>query len=175
MGHLSYSEAKAKALKIIIILGVITIIEVLFALLGKGYIIEGLHFPLAIMGLAMVVMSFVKAYLIVYEFMHMKYEVPGLVKSVLLPTLLLVWAIIAFFYEGNTWKNYRAAATAVEERIDVSEDAAEEDESKAFGTHEDVMGEDEVEHEMQDSEHADDSHDDSGAHGEEHTEEGGGH
>ena len=118
MGHLSYSEAKSKALRVILILGAITIVEVLFALLGKGYIIEGVHFPVAIMGLAMIIMSFVKAYLIVYEFMHMKYEVPGLVKSVLLPTLLLVWAIIAFFYEGNTWKNYRAAASEVKERID---------------------------------------------------------
>ncbi|MDX1684680.1 MAG: cytochrome C oxidase subunit IV family protein [Saprospiraceae bacterium] len=118
MSHLSYKEAKSKVLKVILILGVITIVEVLFALLGKGYIIEGVHFPTAIMGLAMIIMSFVKAYLIVYEFMHMKYEVPGLVKSVLLPTLLLVWAIIAFFYEGNTWKNYRAAASKVEERVD---------------------------------------------------------
>lgn len=117
MGHLSYSESKAKALKIISILGVITIVEVMFALLGKGYLISGVHFHPAIMGVAMVIMSVVKAYLIVYEFMHMKYEVPGLVKSVLMPTLLLVWAIIAFFYEGNTWKNYRAAATSVEERI----------------------------------------------------------
>lgn len=118
MGHLSYSESKAKVLRIIIILGLITLVEVIFALLGKGYIIEGVHFPTAIMGLAMVIMSAVKAYLIVYEFMHMKYEVPGLVKSVLMPTLLLVWAIIAFFYEGNTWKNYRAAASAIENPID---------------------------------------------------------
>ena len=39
--------------------------------------------------------------------MHMKYEVPGLVRSVLLPVLLLVWAIIAFFYEGWAWGNNR--------------------------------------------------------------------
>lgn len=56
----------------------------------------------------MIIMSFVKAYFIVYEFMHMKYEVPGLMKSVLLPTLLLIWAIIAFFYEGNDWQKRRA-------------------------------------------------------------------
>ena len=119
MGHLSYNEAKSKALKVISILGVITIAEVLFALLGKGYIIEGLHFPVAIMGLVMIAMSVFKAYLIVYEFMHMKYEVPGLVKSVLLPTLLLGWAIIAFFYEGNTWMEYRAAASKIENKIEV--------------------------------------------------------
>jgi cytochrome c oxidase subunit IV len=119
MGHLSYNDAKSKALKVISILGVITLAEVIFALLGKGYIIEGLHFPVAIMGLVMIAMSAFKAYLIVYEFMHMKYETPGLVKSVLLPTLLLVWAIIAFFYEGNTWLEYRTAASTIENKIDV--------------------------------------------------------
>ena len=113
-----YEKSKKLALWTIILLGIITIVEVLIALIGKGYIIEGVHFPTAIMGLAMVIMSAVKAYLIVYEFMHKKYEVPGLVKSVLMPTLLLVWAIIAFFYEGNTWKNYRAAASAIENPID---------------------------------------------------------
>ena len=40
--------------------------------------------------------------------MHMKYEVPGLAKSVLLPTVLLIWAIIAFFWEGNDWNKRRA-------------------------------------------------------------------
>jgi len=55
----------------------------------------------------MIVMSLYKAFFIVFEFMHMKYEVPGLVKSVLMPTLLLIWAVIAFFTEGNTWYHWR--------------------------------------------------------------------
>lgn len=107
MGHLSYESSKKIATKTISILAFITIFEVLFALLGKGYLIEGFHISGWITGFMMVVLSLVKAYLIVYEFMHMKYEVPGLVKTVLLPTLLLVWAIIAFLAEGKTWFNYR--------------------------------------------------------------------
>ena len=89
-----------------------TFSEVVFALLGKGYLIEGFKLPLWIVGGVMIIMSLVKAYLIVYEFMHMKYEVPGLVKTVLLPTLLLVWAVIAFFSEGAYWKNSRVDAEA---------------------------------------------------------------
>jgi cytochrome c oxidase subunit IV len=108
MGH-SYEESKKVATKIITILAIITIVEVAFALLGKGYIIKGLHFSPWIMGIAMIVASLVKAYLIIYEFMHMKYEVPGLVKTVLLPTLLLVWAIIAFGMEGSYWNKRRAS------------------------------------------------------------------
>jgi cytochrome c oxidase subunit 4 len=108
MGH-TYEESKKVANRIITILGIITIFEVFFALLGKGYIISGLHFPYWIMFTAMVVMSLVKAYLIIYEFMHMKYEVPTMVKTVLFPTLLLVWAIIAFGMEGKYWNERRAA------------------------------------------------------------------
>lgn len=51
--------------------------------------------------------SLYKAYFIIYEFMHMRYEVKGLAMTVLLPTVLLIWAIIAFFQEGNSWKSRR--------------------------------------------------------------------
>lgn len=107
MGHLSYDDSKKLATKTIVILGIITIGEVLFALLGKGYLKEGLEFSPILMGGVMIILSVVKAYLIIFEFMHMKYEAPGLVKSVLLPTLLLVWGIIAFSWEGGYWFNSR--------------------------------------------------------------------
>lgn len=108
MSHLSYEEAKKTAFKGFVLLGIVTVVEVIIALLGKGYIVEGFHLPRAIMYLAMIILSLYKAYFIVYEFMHMRYEVPGLVRSVLLPTLLLIWAIIAFFSEGHTWNVWRA-------------------------------------------------------------------
>lgn len=106
MGH-DYHVGKKIALKTILILGVITVVEVLIALTGKGYIISGFHLPIYIMGLVMIAMSMYKAYLIVFEFMHMRHEVRGLRLSVLLPTLLLIWAIIAFIYEGSSWKGNR--------------------------------------------------------------------
>jgi len=108
MGHLTYEASKQIATKTITILGIITVFEVLFALLGKGYLIEGFHISGWITGFVMIALSLVKAYFIVYEFMHMKYEVPGLVKTVLLPTLLLVWAIIAFMMEGKYWGTSRS-------------------------------------------------------------------
>lgn len=113
MAH-SYEHSKKIATKTILILGAITIGEVLFALLGKGYIISGFHLPHILVGSVMIVMSVIKAYLIIYEFMHMKYEVPALVRTVLLPTLLLVWAVIAFTMEGNYWKNRRATHEKIE-------------------------------------------------------------
>jgi len=108
MGHLSYEEGKKVVFKGLILLGVITLIEVFIALIGKGYVIHGFHLPVWLMYLLMIGFSLYKAYFIVYEFMHMRYEVPGLVRSVLLPTMLLIWAMIAFFSEGTTWLNWRA-------------------------------------------------------------------
>jgi cytochrome c oxidase subunit IV len=107
MSHLNYEEAKKVVFKGFVILGIVTIAEVMVALIGKGYIINGFHLPRYIMYILMITMSLYKAYFIVYEFMHMRYEAPGLVRSVLMPTLLLVWAVIAFFTEGNTWYHWR--------------------------------------------------------------------
>ena len=106
MSH-DYTSAKKIALKTIIILAVVTVIEVMVALTGKGYIIEGFHAPRALMNAVMIAGSLYKAYLIVFEFMHMKYEARGLKLSVILPVCLLIWAVIAFLYEGNAWKNNR--------------------------------------------------------------------
>lgn len=104
--HMSYDEQKKLVVKGLKLLGAITIIEVLIALMAKGYLIPGVEFKGAmhyIYMIAMVGFSLYKAYFIVYNFMHMAHEVQGLRWSVLLPTLLLVWAIIAFFQEGASW------------------------------------------------------------------------
>ncbi len=105
---LSYEESKKLVFKGMILLGVVTIVEVLIALLGNGHLIEGFFLPKWLMYPVMIALSLYKAYFIVYEFMHMKYEVRALAMSVLLPTLLLVWGVIAFFQEGSSWGARRA-------------------------------------------------------------------
>src|SRR5688500_5825671 len=106
MSH-DYTFAKKIAFKTIIILAVVTVIEVLVTLLGKGYLIDGFHLPKFLMNAIMIGGSLYKAYLIVFEFMHMKYEARGLMLSVLLPVGLLIWAVISFLYEGYAWKGNR--------------------------------------------------------------------
>ncbi len=107
MADLSYEDSKKLVFKGMALLAVVTLIEVAIALVGKGYVIEGFHLPVWLMYISMIGLSLYKAYFIVYEFMHMKYEVKGLAMSVLLPTGLLVWAVIAFFNEGNSWNQRR--------------------------------------------------------------------
>jgi len=106
MAH-DYEKSKSIALKTILLLAFITVVEVIIALAGKGYIISGFEAPWWLMGILMIALSLYKAIKIIFEFMHMSYEVPAFAKSVLLPVGLLVWAVIAFMQEGNSWKKRR--------------------------------------------------------------------
>lgn len=46
-------------------------------------------------------MTIVKAFYIVGEFMHLKYEVKVLIWSILIPMIFVVWLIISLIYEGG--------------------------------------------------------------------------
>ncbi len=46
-------------------------------------------------------MTIVKAFYIVGEFMHLKHEVKSLIWMVLIPTLFVVWLLVALIYEGG--------------------------------------------------------------------------
>ena len=98
MGHLSYEESKSKALKIILILAAITFVEVIVCLYAKGHIGGGEPWAAWKLGIIMITMSLYKAYLIVYEFMHMKYEVPGLVKTVFTSNVVVSMGCGSLFY-----------------------------------------------------------------------------
>lgn len=107
---MSYDQQKKAVYIGLVVLAVITLIEVLVSLLGKGHLVAGLEenrWAVRICTLLIVALSLYKAKYIIYEFMHMAHEVPTLVKSVLLPTALLIWAVIAFIWEGTYWKNSR--------------------------------------------------------------------
>lgn len=105
---LSLEEGKRVVYKGMILLGVITLIEVFIALVGNGHIIDGFHLPKWIMYPAMILFSLYKAYFIISEFMHMKYENRGLVISAAWPMILIVWAMIAFLNEGGAWHDRKA-------------------------------------------------------------------
>jgi cytochrome c oxidase subunit 4 len=110
MQHLSYEDSKKRVFFGLGLLAVVTLVEVFFSLMGKGHIfdgVKGIAWVAYVIGFLLIVLSLYKAYFIIYEFMHMKYEVRGLAWSVLLPTTLLIWAVIAFFQEGNSWKERR--------------------------------------------------------------------
>ena len=47
-----------------------------------------------------VLMTIVKAAYIVGEFMHLRYEAKVLLWSILIPTIFIIWMLVAFVYEG---------------------------------------------------------------------------
>jgi hypothetical protein len=120
-GHQTYEEQKALVFRGLLILGAVTIVEVVIALLAKGHISPGIRFTEGfghyLYMLLMIGFSLFKAYFIIFYFMHMAYEVRGLVLSVLLPTTLLIWAIIAFFQEGNSWGERRELIREKDEEV----------------------------------------------------------
>ena len=124
MGHHNYEDAKKLVWKGCGVLAVVTLIEVAISLFQKGHLIKGMEdLPIVVIIAAVLiaVLSFYKAYYIIYNFMHMAQEVPGLRMSVLLPTALLIWGMIAFFQEGSSWGERRAL---IKEKNEVSAEDA---------------------------------------------------
>lgn len=95
--------------KVFILLSVLTIIE-----LGIGLAIYNIHkgehpnmsLVLAFKGLVCILTLF-KAYYIVSVFMHLGDEIRNFIMTIIMPLALFIWFIIAFLYEGNSWKNLR--------------------------------------------------------------------
>lgn len=48
-----------------------------------------------------VLLTFVKTFYIVGEFMHLKYETKMLIWSIVMPVLFIVWLIVALLTEGG--------------------------------------------------------------------------
>jgi cytochrome c oxidase subunit IV len=83
------------------IMAVVTVIEVSMAIMWPH------EWSRLVLNLLFIFMSLMKAFFIVGEFMHLKYELRALVLSILVPLLFLVWAIIAFAMDGESWLNLR--------------------------------------------------------------------
>ncbi len=85
-----------KLWKIAMILGIVTAIEFVMAFtLPRGYLLYA----------GFIALTLLKAFYIVSEFMHLKYEVKALIWSILLPTLFVIWLIIALLAEGGSILN----------------------------------------------------------------------
>jgi len=84
-------------------LTVITIAEVAVALLWLGNDLG----PRIYLNILLILASILKAFFIIAEFMHLKYELRALTLSILVPMVLFVWGIIVFLIEGDSIKHMR--------------------------------------------------------------------
>ena len=53
------------------------------------------------------ILTCAKAFYIIAEFMHLRHELKNLIMTIGITSLLFVWFIIAFLYEGNSYRNLR--------------------------------------------------------------------
>jgi cytochrome c oxidase subunit IV len=95
--------------KTTIILSVLTLIE-----LGLGLVIYMMHknpdhslFLINLIKGVVIILSLGKAFFIVSIFMHLGDEIRNMTMTIIVPLLLFVWFIIAFLWEGVSWKNLR--------------------------------------------------------------------
>ncbi len=118
---MTYEESKRFVFRGLGLLAAITLIEVFFSLAAKGFIpglrwMEGQDWVPFVVGALLIAFSLYKAHFIVFDFMHLRNEVQGMSYTILMPMLLLVWAVIAFFQEGNFWGERRATVQRFNER-----------------------------------------------------------
>lgn len=100
----AHADSSTKAIwKTFWILLGITVFEVGLAFLHLEYN----FMPRIALNGIFIILTIAKAFFIVAEFMHLGHEIKNLIMTVLLPLLLFVWFIIAFLYEGDSWKRLR--------------------------------------------------------------------
>lgn len=97
MSDQEYNSAVSAVWRATAILTVVTIVEVVFALT------LGHKLPRILVNGVYVIASLAKAFFIIGEFMHLKYEKRVFMLSLGLPLAFLVWALIAFVMDGNAY------------------------------------------------------------------------
>lgn len=53
------------------------------------------------------ILTLAKAFYIISIFMHLGDEIRNLIMTIAFPAMLFIWFIIAFIYDGNSYKNLR--------------------------------------------------------------------
>lgn len=106
LAHEEHSGGGVKEIiKVTIILSVLTAIELALGFWMMGMPLEsGLR--LATKG-TIVILMLAKAFYIVGYFMHLKHEIKNLIMTVVVPLALFIWFIIAFLYDGNSFRHLR--------------------------------------------------------------------
>jgi cytochrome c oxidase subunit IV len=54
-----------------------------------------------------IILTGAKAFYIIAEFMHLRYEIKNLIMTIAIPALLFIWFIGAFLWDGNSFKQLR--------------------------------------------------------------------
>ena len=107
--HVDEKTFKKKVRKTTILLSVITLIELAIGLaiytIHKGE--NPSHLLILMFKGVVCILTLAKAFYIVSVFMHLGDELPNMIMTIVVPLFLFIWFIIAFLYDGNSYKNLR--------------------------------------------------------------------
>ena len=104
--HEEHSDGAIKEIvKVTIILSVLTVIELVLGFWMMGMPLES-WLRLAVKG-TIIILMMAKAFYIVGYFMHLKHEIKNLIMTIVVPLCLFIWFIIAFLYDGNSFRHLR--------------------------------------------------------------------
>lgn len=106
-----YKQGRKDVWKTIWILSAVTVVEVGIAMIYDHFVPGG-QYRWAI-SLLMAIFSVIKVIYIMGIFMHVGHETPWFKRTILLPFLFLIWAIIAFAAEGASWEHMRSILNKV--------------------------------------------------------------
>jgi len=104
------AQGTGRIWKVFWILSVITIIELIlgFGLAKHWYgAPETSHTAILFVKGVICILSLAKAFYIVSVFMHLGDEIRNFIMTIVVPLLLFIWFIIAFLWDGDSWKNLR--------------------------------------------------------------------
>ncbi|MBH8558366.1 cytochrome C oxidase subunit IV family protein [Hymenobacter negativus] len=74
---------------------------VLVGITAVEFVFVFLMHPSTLRNSIFIVLTIMKAFFIVGEFMHLKHETKGLIWTILVPVALLVWLLVALITEGS--------------------------------------------------------------------------
>jgi cytochrome c oxidase subunit IV len=98
-------ESRKEVRNVTIILSVLTLVELALGFwmfkAGLTGFIQG-----AVKG-TIIILMLAKAFYIVAYFMHLGHEVKNLIMTIVVPLSLFIWFIIAFLYDGNSYRHLR--------------------------------------------------------------------
>jgi cytochrome c oxidase subunit IV len=107
--HPEHASGTKKIWRTFWLLSAITIVELVIGLIIYNMNKGGNPNPTyVLMFKGMVcILTLAKAYYIVSIFMHLGDEIRNMIMTIVVPLCLFIWFIIAFLWDGNSWKNLR--------------------------------------------------------------------
>ena len=123
------AEGTGRIWKIFWLLSAITVVELVlgFGLAKRWYgDPETSHTAILFVKGVICILSFAKAFYIVSVFMHLGDEIRNLIMTIVVPLCLFIWFIIAFLWDGDSWKNLRNRYNGTPAKTEQTAPAAKE-------------------------------------------------